>query len=126
MTALEGRLLALSAAILFSTGGAGLKTEAFSIAETSAIRSGIAAIVLLVWLRNRITWSRASLAVGVAYAITVSMFVAATKLTTAANAIFFQSSAPLYIIVLGPWLLGERFRRRDLPYLAVVGAGLWL
>jgi drug/metabolite transporter (DMT)-like permease len=126
MNALEGRLLALCAAVLFSTGGAGLKTDAFSVAQTSAMRSGIAAVVLILWLRNRIAWSNTSFVVGVAYAATVSLFVASTKLTTAANAIFVQSSAPLYLILLAPWLLRERFRTRDLAYLVIVGVGLWL
>jgi len=52
------------------------------------------------------------------------LFVAATKWTTAANAIFLQSTAPLYIAVLGPVLLGERFERRDIGVLAAVGVGL--
>ena len=48
------RLQALAAAVLFSTGGAGIKVESFTAAEVSAIRSGVAALALLLWLRGRI------------------------------------------------------------------------
>ena len=49
------------------------------------------------------------------------LFVTATKLTTAANAIFLQSTAPLYVLLLGPLLLKERAKRSDLAFAAVVG-----
>jgi drug/metabolite transporter (DMT)-like permease len=52
------------------------------------------------------------------------LFVLANKLTTAANTIFLQSTAPLYLLLLGPWLLHEPVRRRDLTFMAVLAAGL--
>jgi hypothetical protein len=58
MSAGRARLLAIAAAVLFSTGGAGIKVEAFSAAQVSGIRSGTAAVALLVWLyfsRRRLT-----------------------------------------------------------------------
>ncbi len=45
------------------------------------------------------------LPVAVAYAATLILFVLANRLTTAANAIFLQANAPLYVLLLGPWLL---------------------
>ena len=118
------RLQALAAAVLFSTGGAGIKVEAFNAAQVSALRSGIAAIALLFWLRGRLSWSPAAVAAGVVYAAMLTLFVTATKLTTAANAIFLQSTAPLYLLVLAPLMLGERFRPRDLVYLGALAVGL--
>jgi drug/metabolite transporter (DMT)-like permease len=120
----RARLLALAAALLFSTGGAGIKIEAFSAAQVSGLRSGIAALALLLWLHRRISWSRAGLTAGLVYAVMLTLFVAATKLTTAANAIFLQSTAPLYLLVLSPLVLGERFHLRDLPYVAALAVGL--
>ena len=119
-------LQVVAAAVLFSTGGAAVKTAAFSGVQVSSIRSGIAAVVLLLWLRGRVTWSGATMGVGAAYAATLTLFVAATKLTTAANAIFLQSTAPLYVALLAPFLLHERFKVRDAASLAAVAAGLWL
>jgi drug/metabolite transporter (DMT)-like permease len=52
------------------------------------------------------------------------LFVAANKLTTAANTIFLQSTAPLYLLLLAPWVLREPVQRRDLLFMASVAAGL--
>ena len=120
------RLQALAAAVLFSTGGAGIKVETFSAAQVSMLRSGIAAAALLLWLHGRVRYTPAAIGVGVVYAATLSLFVGATKLTTAANAIFLQSAAPLYLLVLAPFLLHERVRSRDVVYLTVVGMGMVL
>jgi drug/metabolite transporter (DMT)-like permease len=117
--------LALTAA-LFSTGGAAIKACALDAWRVACFRSGIAALTILVLVPAARRWSRATLAVGVVYAATLVAFVAANKHTTAANAIFLQSTAPLYVVLLGPWLLGERVRAADLAFLAALGLGLWL
>lgn len=118
------RLQVLAAALLFSTGGAGIKVEAFSGLQVTALRSGIAAITLLVFMRGRVLWSPQIALAAIVYAATLTLFVLATKLTTAANAIFLQSTAPLYVLLLSPMLLGEHFKRRDLAYLVVVAVGM--
>lgn len=71
-------------------------------------------------------WTWRTLVVGCAYAATLILFVQATKLTTAANAIFLQSTAPLYLLLLGPWLLKEKVRRADLWLMLLVGVGVTL
>ncbi len=70
--------------------------------------------------------SPAMLATGIVYAATVTLFVLSTKLTTAANAIFLQATAPLYLLLLAPLVLHERFRPRDVAFLLSVAAGLIL
>lgn len=117
-------LAVVAAAVLFSTGGAAIKIAAFSGLQVASIRSGIAAVTLLVWLRGRVRWSWPAVGIGAVYAATLVLFVTSTKLTTAASAIFLQSMAPLYIVVLAPVLLGERFRTRDLVFLATAAIGL--
>jgi len=52
--------------------------------------------------------------------------VAANKLTTSANAIFLQSTGPLYLLFLGPLLLREKIRTRDLGVFAAVAIGVTL
>ena len=64
------------------------------------------------------------LLVAIAYAGTLISFVLANKLTTAAQAVFLQAAAPLYVVFLERWLLGTRIARRDLPILAAVGVGI--
>jgi len=92
------RLQVFAAALLFSTGGAGIKAAAFTGLQVSALRSGIAAVVLILLLRGRLVLSPAMLGTGVVYAATLTLFVLSTKLTTAANAIFLQATAPLYLL----------------------------
>lgn len=121
------RLQLLAAAALFSTGGAAIKALTLSAWQVAGFRSGIAAVaVLLLVPAARRGWSRPVWLVGVPYAATMVLFVAATKQTTAANAIFLQSTAPVYVLLLGPWLLRERVRRGDLYFMGAVGLGLGL
>ena len=101
------QLRVVTAAVLFSTGGAAIKDAAFSGMQVASIRSGVAAAALLLFMRGRITWSWPTVGIGAIYAATLTLFVSSTKLTTSANAIFLQSTAPLYIAVLAPLLLGE-------------------
>jgi drug/metabolite transporter, DME family len=121
------RLELAAAAILFSTGGAAVKAADFTGWQITCLRSGIAAIAI--WLMTRQArgrWTARHLAVGVAYAACLTLFVLANRLTTAANAIYLQSTAPLYLAILAPWLLREPTRRQDLAFMVAVGVGLAL
>jgi drug/metabolite transporter (DMT)-like permease len=51
-------------------------------------------------------------------------YVVANKLTTAANAIFLQSTAPLYVLLFSPILLKESVRRRDIVFMGVLAVGM--
>lgn len=62
----------------------------------------------------------------IAYALTLIFFVNATKLTTSANAIFLQGSAPVFLLLLGPWLLKERNKPRDYAILLAIAVGMTL
>ncbi len=64
--------------------------------------------------------------VGVAYAACLTLYVMANRLNTSANTNFLKSTAPLYLAILGPWLLKEPTRRQDLGFMAAVGLGLAL
>jgi drug/metabolite transporter (DMT)-like permease len=113
-----------AAAVLFSTGGTAIKTAAFSAMQIASMRSGVAAAMLLLWFGNRVEWTPRVVAIGLVYAATLLLFVAATKLTTAASAIFLQSAAPLYVALIGPLVLRERLHARDFAVLAAVAIGL--
>jgi drug/metabolite transporter, DME family len=121
------RLLLAAAAVLFSTGGAAIKATHLTNWQVASFRSGVAAAALLALLPGaRRNWRPGLAAVAVAYAATLVLFVTANKLTTSANAIYLQSTAPLYVLLLGPWLLKERARASDLTLAAVVALGLSL
>jgi len=121
------RLYILAAAFLFSTGGTAIKLSGLSNWQIASFRSGLAAL-LLWWLVPawRKWWSPSSLAVGAAFGATLVFFVTANTLTTAVNAIFLQYSAPLYVLVLGPWLLEEPNRRSDFGLIALLAIGMLL
>ncbi|MBA3521815.1 MAG: EamA family transporter [Gemmatimonadales bacterium] len=121
------RLQLAGAAILFSTGGAAIKAADFSGWQIAGFRSGVAAVAL--WLLSREarrSWNGRAVLIGIAYAACLTLFVLANRLTTAANTIFLQSTAPLYLVFLSPWLLKEPIRRQDLGFMAAVGLGLAL
>ncbi len=68
-------------------------------------------------------WKLRTWLVGTTYAATLVLFVLATKLTTSANAIFLQSTAPLYLLLLGPFVLREKIRAVDVMVISAVAAG---
>jgi len=124
---LRSRLLLLAAAVLWSTAGAAIKSCGLDAWQISGGRSLVAAAFLFLAVRDaRARPDRRVLAVAAAYAVTVILFVVATKLTTAANAIFIQDTAPLWVLLLSPWLLRERPTRGELLAIPVFGAGLGL
>lgn len=95
--------------------------------QIASFRSGIAAMVLAACIPDaRRCWRWELLPVGATYAATLVFFVIATRLTVSANAIFLQSTAPLYLMLIGPLLLKEPLVRWDLLFLLAVACGLWL
>ena len=117
----------LAAAALFSTGGAAIKATSFTSWQVACLRSGIAALAFLVLMPAARRWpTRRELLVGATYGSTLVLFVLANKATTAANSIFLQSTAPLYILLLSPWLLCERITRKDVLFLLAMAIGLAL
>ncbi len=126
-TGKAARLRLLAAAALFSTGGAAIKACALTGMQVAGLRSGIAALTFLVLLPAARAWpSRREWLVGAAYAATLILYVVANKLTTAANTIFLQSTAPLYILLASPFVLRERIVRRDVLFMLAIAGGLAL
>lgn len=121
----QARLSVLTAALIFSVGGAGIKACALTSWQVASFRSGIAA--LAVWLmmpEARRGFRRPVWLVSLAYAATVILFVLANKLTTSANTIFLQSTAPLYILLLAPVLLREKTRAFDWGIIGLLAVGM--
>lgn len=121
------RIALALAAILFSTGGAAIKWITLNAWQTAGLRSLIAASVLFALLPGaRKGWRWRIVAPALAYASCLTLFVHANKLTTSANAIFLQATAPAWLLLIGPLLLKEAVRRRDLVYAALLAAGMAL
>ena len=123
----RGALLVLGAALLWSTGGIGIKALADPALKVAFFRSGFAALTLLLLLRPRLPrWTPAFAAALVSYAACLTTFVVATKWTTAANAIFLQYSGVVWVLLFSPVFLREPFRRRDAAAIAVALGGMAL
>ncbi|MDQ1349472.1 MAG: hypothetical protein QG573_2851, partial [Acidobacteriota bacterium] len=127
LTLARSRWFILGAAALFSTGGAAIKGTALTAFQVAGFRSAVAALALALLLpaaRRGFGWDL--LPAAFAYAGTLVCFVLATKLTTSAAAIFLQSTAPIWILLLAPMLLGEKIRLADLPAVGLAAVGLGL
>jgi len=112
------------AALLWSSSGLFIKVLPLGALQIAFVRSLVAALTIAAVVKGRggrpfPRPDALSLGCAVAYAGVLVLFVAATKLTTAANAIFLQFSAPIYLVFLEPWVTGRHVQRRDLVAVAL-------
>jgi drug/metabolite transporter (DMT)-like permease len=113
--------------ILWSTGGLFIKATQLSAFELSFGRSLLAAIVIAIFTRREgFGINPISALTSVLYAALLMLFVLSTKLTTAANAIFLQYTAPVYVLLLEPIFYKEKFRARDFATVAACLVGMSL
>jgi len=127
VTPRQGRLLITAAALLWSSGGLAIKLVPLPAAGVAFWRSLLTALFLVAVLRPGLDrWRRASWTTAFIYAAMILSFVSATKMTTAANAIFLQYTAPVYVLLFAPLLLREPFRRADLVTLVFALLGMTL
>ena len=114
-------------AVLWSSGGVMIKWVDWNPIAVAGVRSLIAAIVIGVAFRDeKLSFSWPQWLGAAAYCITMVLFVIATKMTTAANAILLQYTAPIYVALLGQWLLKEPVSRRDWITVILVFGGMVL
>lgn len=120
-------LFVFAAAFLWSTGGLFIKWNTLSGLELSFCRSFFAMfIVALITRREGFGLNRLTAVASVLYAILLILFVLATKETTAANAIFLQYTAPVYVLIFEPIIYKEKFRPRDLITVLICLGGMAL
>ncbi|QYO65797.1 DMT family transporter [Leptolyngbya sp. 7M] len=120
-------LLVVIAVLLWSTGGLFIKLTSLDAYQVTFFRSFFAAVVVMIVTRkDGLKINTFGIFTSIIYAMLLFLFVWATKMTTAANAIFLQYTAPIYILILAPFLIGERFRFRDLLTVVVVLGGMSL
>ena len=131
MTSLTDRRKALIylviTALLWSTSGVFVKALSWGPVSILAGRGLFTSIVLLLYLRRLPKqWSRWMLLAAGGSVATQFLFVTSTKLTTAANSIFLQYTAPIYVVLLGYWLLREKPSRSDWVSMGLIFIGLLL
>jgi DME family drug/metabolite transporter len=119
--------LVLLAVLLWSTGGLFIKMTTLDAFAVNAGRSLFAALTVAIFTyRKGLRLDGFTFLTSFLYAGTLTCFVYANKTTTAANAIFLQYTAPVYILVLSPFILKEKFRFPDLITVVFCIAGMSL
>jgi drug/metabolite transporter (DMT)-like permease len=114
-------------ATLWSLGGLLIKSVDTNPMAIAGVRSGISAIIILAATgKPKLNWSFAQIGAALSYTGLVLLFVAATKNTTAANAILIQYTAPVYVALLSAWFLKEKVKPLDWLTIAVVMGGMVL
>lgn len=115
------------AVLMWSTGGLFIKWSTLSDTELSGVRALFAAVTVMLLTRHE--GFRLNLITAVAavfYAALLYLFVRATMMTTAANAIFLQYTAPVYILLAEPLIFKERYRMHDFLVILFCLAGMSL
>ncbi|RJP70546.1 MAG: DMT family transporter [Ignavibacteriales bacterium] len=120
-------VLLILTALLWSSGGVLIKLVQWNPVAIAGGRSIIALVfILLVTRKFRIQLTFIKILGGLAYAATVILFVLSNKLTTAANAILLQFTAPIYVALFGNWFLKEKMSRIDWLTILLVMSGMTL
>ncbi len=120
-------LLLLLTGTLWSSSGLFIKLLSWEPFAILSGRSFIAGVVLWLYLgRVRMPRSHWQFVAAIAYVTTQLLFITATKLTTAANAIFLQFTAPIYVVFFGYWFLREKPQRADWVSMPLIFIGMAL
>lgn len=114
-------------AILWSLGGLLIKSVNSSPLAIAGVRSGISSLIILMAIgKPKFNWSFSQIGAAICYSALVLLFVAANKNTTAANAILIQYTAPIYVALLGAWLLKEKVKLLDWVTIVLAIGGMLL
>ena len=123
-------MLVVFVALLWSSAGVLVKLVSWNPIAIAGVRSAVAAVVIFLFLlrlhRPSVKWSTLQIGGALAFAGSQLFFVSAIKYTTAANAVFLQYAAPIYIALFGPWFLKERAKALDWFTIVVIAAGMLL
>ncbi len=126
-TKYKGPLLIALTAIMWSSAGVMIKLVPWDAMSIVGLRSAFAAVVMLIYMRRpRITFTKPVVLGGVALSATMTFFILANKLTTAANAIVLQYTQPIFVILMSAMVLRTRPKGLDIGAVCIVFAGITL
>ena len=124
---LKGIFAVFLTALLWSSGGLFIKLITLSPMQISFFRCLIAAAVFLIIFKSKVLkLNPLALLNSISYAIVLILFVYATKTTTAANAIFLQSTAPIYVLIFEPILTKTKYEKINIITISVCFIGMIL
>ncbi len=123
----KGIVAIIIAALLWSTGGLFIKLISLNAYQLSFYRSLFSAFTFLILFQKRVFIFNFPVFInGLFYAGILVLFVVATKLTTAANAIFLQYTAPIYVLILEPVLLKTKLKKSNVISVIIAFIGMSL
>ncbi len=123
----KGLLAVVVAALLWSSGGLLIKLVTFDAMQISFFRCAIAALVFFIAFRKDVLYANGFTFINALfYAAVLIFFVLATKTTTAANAIFLQSTAPIYVLIFEPILTKTSYNKINVITVLVCVLGMIL
>ena len=121
----KGLLFVFIAAVLWSSGGLFIKLISLNAMQLSFFRAGIAALTFALIFRKRILIiNKFTFINSVFYSLVLISFVVATKTTTAANAIFLQATAPIYVLIFEPLINKTKYEKSNIITVAVCFVGM--
>ena len=120
-------ILLITAALMWSLGGIFIKLVDLNPMGIAGIRSLGAAVVLFIYIKKpRFYWNRYFFNGVLAYTAMVVLYVLSIRLTTAANAIFLEFTAPIYVVAFSYFLLNEKIDRFDILTMVIIFLGMGL
>jgi len=123
----KGILAILIAAILWSTGGIFIKFTTLAPMQISFFRGLFAAVVFLIAFKSELLKANIFTFVNAGfYAAVLILYVIATKTTTAANAVFLQYTAPIYVLIFEPLINKTKYEKINIITIIVTSLGMLL
>jgi drug/metabolite transporter (DMT)-like permease len=122
-----GIMAVVTAAILWSSGGLFVKLITLTPMQISFFRCAIAALTFaLIFRRQILQYNLLTFINSFFYAGVLIFYVIAMKTTTAANAIFLQSTAPIYVLIFEPLLNKTNYEKSNIVTIFVCFLGMIL
>ena len=123
----KGLAAVFLAALLWSSGGLFIKLVPYTPMQISFFRCSIAAVTFAIIFRKSVLRvNKLSILSSFFYAGTLICYVIAMKTTTAANTIFLQSTAPIYVLIFEPILNKTNWEKANIITIAVCFVGMIL
>ena len=122
-------LLMVITAAMWSLGGIFIKLISWNPFLIAGVRSGISGSIMALYMaatQTRLKLNRYSLLAGMGLGCSATLFTIANKLTTAANAIVLQYTAPIFILLISAVFFKEKMQKQDILVVCITMGGMVL
>lgn len=122
-------LLMVITAAMWSLGGIFIKLISWNPFLIAGVRSGISGSIMALYMaatHMRFKLNRYSLLAGMGLGCSATLFTIANKLTTAANAIVLQYTAPIFILLISAVFFKEKMQKQDILVVCITMGGMVL